>query len=68
MKVTEQDFMKEEYKGKNVEDYEFRGDGELVRKDRWEMGIRKIQRLVLPNSSEFEIDELIMKIDELVKK
>jgi len=40
--VTEQDFRAPEYQGAKPEDYEFRADGVLVRKDRWERGMREI--------------------------
>jgi len=35
--VTENNFRKEEFKGKDPLGYEFREDGAIVRKDRWEM-------------------------------
>ena len=37
--VTEEDFRMPEFRGAKVEDYEFRKDGKIVRKDRWERGI-----------------------------
>ena len=67
-KVTERDFRKEEFKDKSIEDYEFRADGEIVRKDRWEMGIRIIQSKVLPNVDDFEIEDVITEITKLIKE
>ena len=63
-KVTEKDFRKDEYKDAEIEDYEFREDGKLVRKDRWETGIRRIAT-TLGIRGEFEIDDVLQKIDEL---
>jgi len=65
-KVTEADFRKEEFRDANIEDYEFRADGEVVRKDRWEMAIRKIQMLVLPEMREFEIDKVVSEVERMV--
>ena len=62
--VTERDFRMPEFKDANVEDYEFRGDGKIVRKDRWEMGIRDIAA-ILDISSTFEIDDVVSKIQDL---
>ena len=44
-KVTLEDFIMPEYRGKNPDDYEFRGDGKIVRKDRWETGIHRIHTI-----------------------
>jgi len=64
LKVTENDFRLEEFKDKKPDDYEFRDDGKLVRKDRWEDGIRKIAALFTV-SHEFEIDDLVNKVRKL---
>lgn len=40
--VTEADFRKPELRDAKVEDYEFDGTGEVVRKDRWETAVRRI--------------------------
>ena len=65
--VTERDFRKDEFKDANPDDYEFRGDGAVVRKDRWEMGIRKLQCALLPNVREFEIDDIVKEAKLLIK-
>jgi hypothetical protein len=62
--VTEQDFRKEEYLNAKPEDYEFREDGALVRKDRFEVGIKTIA--VRLGFRDFEISEILEKIDELI--
>ena len=64
--VTEADFRRQEFRDANVEDYELREDGEVVRKDRWEMGMRRIQRLILPNAKEFEVDEVIDAVQRMI--
>ncbi|MNJ24237.1 hypothetical protein D3C77_186460 [compost metagenome] len=37
--VAELDFRRPEFRNARVEDYEFRDDGTIVRKDRWVTGI-----------------------------
>lgn len=64
-KVTEQDFRMPEFIDAKVEDYEFRADGKLVRKNRWEKGIRHISCLVDINH-DFEIDEVVSRVRALV--
>lgn len=64
--VTELDFRMPEYRDAKVEDYEFRADGKLVRKDRWERGIQSIRSIVGICSREFEIDEVVDAVRELV--
>lgn len=60
--VTENDFRKDEFKNKNPEDYEFRDDGAILRKDRWKMGMITIASIV--KSGDFEIEDII----EIVRK
>jgi hypothetical protein len=64
-KVTEQDFRMPEFRDAKPEDYEFRNDGKIVRKDRWEQGIRDIACL-FSTSREFEIDKIISSVKNLV--
>lgn len=40
--VTIDDFIMPEFRGKDPKDYEFRDDGKIVRKDRWENGVHSI--------------------------
>ncbi|HHQ2716961.1 TPA: hypothetical protein ACSPMB_002844 [Pseudomonas aeruginosa] len=63
--VTELDFRKPEYRDAKVEDYEFRADGALVRKDRWEVGIRTICGLVGMSDRDFEIPDVVSKVKQL---
>lgn len=65
--VTEQDFRMPEFRDARVEDYEFRDDGKLVRKDRWERAVQSIRHLVGNNKREFEIDEVIEAVRVLAR-
>lgn len=66
--VTEKDFRMEQYRDARVEDYEFRSDGALVRKDRWEMAVQRVRELMGINAREFEIPEVIEAVERMVKK
>ena len=57
--VTEMDFRMPEFRDARVEDYEFRADGKLVRKDRWERAVASIRFLVGIDGREFEIEDII---------
>ena len=65
--VTEDDFRQPQYRGAKVEDYEFRQDGVLVRKDRWERGMRSIAYIILGDDGRqgFEIEEIVAAVAEL---
>ena len=67
-KVTERDFRKPEFLIAEPEDYEFRADGAIVRKDRWEKGIRKIAFYLMgeDGGAEYEIDNLVVAIEWLL--
>lgn len=67
-KVTEKDFRMPEFRDANPEDYEFRKDGKIVRKDRWEMGMHKISQIVFPCAREFEIDDVIAEVRETFRR
>ena len=65
------DFIIPEFRGKNLEDYEVRADGKVVRKDRWEKGIHCIRNLLvdaelLPDSAEFEIIDVVRAVAKLM--
>jgi hypothetical protein len=67
--VTEQDFRKPEFSDANPEDYEFRDDGVIVRKDRWKTGIFKIASLLdFSVRDGFEIDQVVEAVRELVEE
>ncbi len=63
--VTEADFRCEEFRDAKAEDYEFRlSDGKLIRKDRWEVGVRHIAALVNVNS-DFEVSHITDAVESL---
>lgn len=66
--VTERDFRKPEFADAKIEDYEFRSDGSLVRKDRWEMAVRNIASMLRINTRSFEIDEVMDAIGALTEQ
>jgi hypothetical protein len=52
-----------EFRDAQIEDLEFRADGKIVRKDRWERGIVRIASMLGFNSRDgFEIDEVVEKV------
>lgn len=66
--VTERDLRMREFKDAKIEDLEFRADGEIVRKDRWETGIHRIRNLLSDSRGEFEIDDVVEAVSALIKK
>ena len=65
--VTEQDCRMPEFRDAKPEDYEFRDDGKLVRKDRWETAVRSICSLVGMSVREFEIPDVITAVEQLAE-
>ena len=63
--VTEQDFRQTEFRNAEPKDYEFRGDGKIVRKDRWENGIRRIRSILGDHRKEFEIDDVVSAVNAI---
>jgi len=57
--VTEEDFRMPEFRGKYPKDYEFRADGKVVRKDRWETAIHSIRHALGDERREFEIEDIV---------
>lgn len=64
--VNERDFRMPEFVDAKPEDYEFRADGKIVRKDRWEQAIQKIRNRLGDNRREFEIQDIINAVEALV--
>lgn len=64
--VTEQDFRMPEFRDADPKDYEFRADGKIVRKDRWESGIHRIRSVLGDSRREFEIDDIVSAVNALV--
>lgn len=63
--VTERDFRMPEFRDAKPEEYEFRRDGKIVRKDRWERGILAIHAIVGPRGREFEIADVVVEVERL---
>lgn len=63
--VTELDFRMPEFRSAKVEDYEFRADGKVVRKDRWETAVHHIRGIVGPRGREFEISDVVNAVSLL---
>jgi len=66
--VTIQDFIIPEFRGKDPNDYEFRrGDGKIVRKDRWEKGMMSIAFTIIDSGRvDFETDNLVKTVEWLM--
>lgn len=47
------------------DEFETRADGKVVRKDRWEWGMRRIVALLWGNRAEFEIDDVVGAVAKL---
>lgn len=63
--VTERDFRMPEFADANPAEYEFRADGKIVRKDRWERAINSIRFLVGIDGREYEIDDVINRVRQM---
>jgi len=64
--VTEADFRLPEFRDANPEDYEFRDDGKIVRKDRWKTGILSISTIMgFCGRKGFEINEVVDAVRNL---
>jgi len=67
--VTERDLRMPEFRHLNAEDlddYEFRDDGKIVRKDRWERAIRSIHSALGDPRREFEIEDVVSAVRAVV--
>jgi len=65
-KVTERDLRAPEFQDCEPEDMEWRADGTLARKDRWENGIRQIACIVgLNTRGGFEVAEVVEAVKKL---
>lgn len=66
--VTEVDFRMPEFRDADPADYEFREDGKIVRKDRWENAVRTIAGIVGYNArTGFEIEDVIDRVKLLAR-
>lgn len=67
--VTEFDLRAPEFKHPDTkpEDYEFRADGKVVRKDRWETGLRNVASALGWARKEYEIPEIVEHVRMLAE-
>lgn len=65
--VTEDDVRMPEFRGVDLSMLEFRADGKIVRKDRWERAIRDLAQIVLGADGwdEWEISQVIEAVRKL---
>lgn len=65
--VTEDDVRMPEFRGVDLSMLEFRADGKIVRKDRWERAVRDLAQIVLgaDDWDEWEISEVIEAVKKL---
>jgi hypothetical protein len=68
--VTERDLRAPEFRDGEPSDYEFREDGKIVRKDRWEQGIRQIVGILGIDDREgwevsWEIDDAVKAVGDM---
>ena len=63
--VTERDLRMPEFRDANPEDLEFRDDGKLVRKDRWEVSLRNVVSAIGWARREFEVHEVSAEVRRL---
>jgi hypothetical protein len=68
--VTELDLRMPEFRGSHInpDDFEFRADGKIVRKDRWRAAMFEIASILGMDSREgFEINEVVERIQQLAR-
>lgn len=63
--VTEKDLRAPEFQEGGPEDYEFREDGKLVRKDRFKRGIQDIACILFGARRAYEVDEVVKEVHRL---
>lgn len=68
--VTEFDLRAPEFQQPDTkpEDYEFRDDGKVVRKDRWEIGLRNIASIIGWTRKEYEVPDVVEEVRRLKEK
>lgn len=63
--VTERDLRAAEYSDGKPDEYEFRSDGKIVRKDRFQGGMRDIAAIVFGYGHDYEIADVVKAIHRL---
>jgi hypothetical protein len=65
--VTLRDMLMPEFRHADPADYEFRGDGKIVRKDRWEKAVFEIARALGINCRDgFEIPDVVHAVKVII--
>jgi hypothetical protein len=67
-KVTERDFRSPEFADAKPEEYEFRADGKLVRKDRFVKGFYSVVSALGLSVRDFEIDDVVATVVSTVEE
>jgi len=63
--VMERDLRAPEYREGKPDDYEFRGDGKIVRKDRFMRGMQDIAAILFGSRHDYEIPDVIAAVHQL---
>jgi hypothetical protein len=63
--VTERDLRMPEFRDARPEELEFREDGKLVRKDRWEVALRNVASTIGWARREFEVHEVSAEVGRI---
>lgn len=69
--VTERDLRMPEFRDSDLGDLEFREDGKIVRKDRWEVCVRKIAGTLHERgliAQDFEVDDVAEAVSEIIAR
>lgn len=66
--VTERDLRAPEFRQGEPNEYEFREDGTIARKDRWEQGIRQLAAMFFTNRESWEVNDVVSKVLKLVEE
>ncbi len=63
--VTERDLRAPQYRDGNPDEYEFRADGKIVRKDRFVRGMQDIAAILFGGRHQYEIAEVVAAVHRL---
>jgi hypothetical protein len=64
--VTERDLRDPRFRVGEPDEYEFRHDGSIARKDRWERGIHDIRYALGHSGGSFEVADIVKAVEALV--
>lgn len=63
--VMEKDLRDPAFREGDISEYEFRADGKIVRKDRFERGMRDIASIIFGPRHGYEVDEVVAAVHRL---